>query len=570
MLKFHITRRVSAALFLIVMAVSQPAMSQSLSNQMDIRVLIDVSGSMQKTDPNNLSISALQVLTQVLPTGSKAGIWQFANNPTVVVPYGVVNTQWQQQAAIAAQKISFTGQFTDIGAALKVVAFSAEDQAQGRQLHVILLTDGMVDVSKDASENKRARRALLEPILQQYIDTGARVHTIGLSHKADKSTLSAMAQRTDGLFEVAVNAEELLDIFLRALDNTVVTQQVPVKSSEQSFQVQQGVESITIVVEKNGDENIKLKDGKQRIFGKEQALTNQQWQSSSTHEVITTTNPTPGTWTLVSDTATLMRINVEGQLQILLQQSHQNIKVGQRSYIDVQLANAQGSLLAAEQLKGFNLEVTMTHANEEVFKQQQTLLVDVKTRMHLPVLNNIGMYSLTISVGNGQIMRTITRSLRVHPLVAAVAAVAASQNTISMPAAQEVTVITEAASSVASKIEVLVVSNETASPALQALMEEQSSTVIATDVAPETAASQISNLVEKLKNKLISPAKISPQKTPEISTVVVKENTNNAQDSQAEALQSTYWRWLIVGGAGLVLLLLLFFLRRTSHQPDKS
>jgi hypothetical protein len=365
---------------------------------------------------------------------------------------------------------------------------------------------------------------------------------------------------------VAVNADELLDIFLRALDNTVVTQQVPVKRSEQSFQVQQGVESITIVVEKNGDENIKFKGGKQRVFGKEQASTTQQWQSSSTHEVITITNPTPGTWALISDTATLVRINVEGQLQILLQQSHQNIKVGQRSYIDVQLANAQGSLLAAEQLKGFNLEVTMTHANEVVFKQQQAFLLDVKTRMHLPVLNNVGMYGLTISVTNGQIMRTITRSLRVHPLVAAVTA---SQNTISMPAAQEVAVITEVASSIASEIEVLVVSNETASPALQALMEEQSATFIAADIAPKTAASQISNLVEKLKNKLISPAKISPEKTPAMSTAVVKENTNNTQDSQAEALQSTYWWWLIVGGAGLVLLLLLFILRRTSNQADK-
>jgi signal recognition particle GTPase len=139
-----------------------------------------------------------------------------------------------------------------------------------------------------------------------------------------------------------------------------------------------------------------------------------------------------------------------------------------------------------------------------------------------------------------------------------------------MPAAQEVAVITEVASSVESEIEVLVVSNEIASPALQALMEEQSATVIAADIAPKTAASQISNLVEKLKNKLISPAKISLEKTPEMSTVVVKENTNNTQDSQAETLQSTYWRWLIVGGAGLVLLLLLFILRRTSKQADKS
>ena len=64
MFKFHALRGMSAMLFIIVMSVSQAVMSQSLSNQMDIRVLIDVSGSMKQTDPNNLRIPALQVLTQ--------------------------------------------------------------------------------------------------------------------------------------------------------------------------------------------------------------------------------------------------------------------------------------------------------------------------------------------------------------------------------------------------------------------------------------------------------------------------------------------------------------------------
>ena len=565
MFEFHITPRVSAALFIIMMAVSQPAISLALSNQMDIRVLIDVSGSMKKTDPNNLRIPALQVLTQVLPTGTKVGVWQFANTPTVIVPLGTVDAKWQQKASIAAQNISSTGQFTDIGAALKAASFSAQDQLQGRQLHVILLTDGMVDVSKDVAENKRARRALLEPILQQYINSGARVHTIGLSHDADEATLSAMAQRTDGLYEVAVNADQLLDIFLRALDNTIITQQVPVKRSEQSFVVQQGVESMTIVVEKNGDEQIKLKDGKQRILGQQQDLSDQQWQSSSTHDVIIIKNPTPGTWALISDTATLKRINVVGQLQILLQQSHQNIKVGQRSYLDVQLANEQGQLLSAEQLQGFQLEVTMNHADKEVFKKQQLFLEDEKTRMHLPVLNDPGLYDLTISVTNGELLRTINRSLRVHPLVAIKQTVSTQQNTTLMPVTQELNVLTETSPDPISQTEVLVVSNETASAELKALMEGQNTTFIASELTePKTAASKVAKLVNKLKNKVISPAKTSLV-IPE-AKVKVKENRGNVQASQPEAASSDYWRWLFVGVAGLVLLFLFVILRRTSKS----
>jgi hypothetical protein len=43
----------------------------------DIRVLIDVYGSMKQNDPNNLRQPALRLLTGLLPTGSKAGIWTF-------------------------------------------------------------------------------------------------------------------------------------------------------------------------------------------------------------------------------------------------------------------------------------------------------------------------------------------------------------------------------------------------------------------------------------------------------------------------------------------------------------
>ncbi|MDO7555449.1 MAG: hypothetical protein MUR16_04995, partial [Oceanospirillaceae bacterium] len=88
MFKLHAIRSLSASILVVFIAYTQPIMSQPLSNEMDIRVLIDVSGSMKDTDPNKLRIPALQVLTQLLPAGSKAGIWQFADDPKVIVPHG--------------------------------------------------------------------------------------------------------------------------------------------------------------------------------------------------------------------------------------------------------------------------------------------------------------------------------------------------------------------------------------------------------------------------------------------------------------------------------------------------
>jgi len=545
-------QRLIVALFVLALAYSPISVSQSLSDKMDIRILIDVSGSMKKTDPNQLRIPALQVLTQLLPIGSQAGVWQFADAPKVLVPHGVVDSSWQQQAVDAAKKISSKGQFTDIGAALKAAAFSTTTSisSQPRQLHLILLTDGMVDVSKDADVNLRARRDLLEPILQSYIDAGARVHTIGLSHKADERTLSAMAQRTDGLFAVAENADQLLDIFLRALDNTLITQQVPVSTQTQTFEVQKGVASLTIVVEKNGDNQVKLKTGEQGLLEQQQQSDDLQWQTSSTHDVIRIEKPVEGTWALVSDKATLKRVNVEGQLQIFLQQSHQNLKLGQRAYIDVQLAHESGQLLTANQLQGFTVSLELALDGNSISTQSQVFEEVKKTRLHLPVINEAGMYDLNLTVSNGALVRTVSRSLRVHPLVAAVQT---SQSVTSLPPVEEINV-TESNADLgsAASVKVQSVSNEKASPALQALMDSDKPQV-------DTAASHIAELVSKVKKQ----TKSAQQSTNNLSSTqqtVVETNGNVVKEQQPEP---DYWRWLLPLTAALVLVVIWFVLRRS-------
>jgi hypothetical protein len=271
----------------------------------------------------------------------------------------------------------------------------------------------------------------------------------------------------------------------------------------------------------------------------------------------------------------------------LLQQSHQNIKVGQRSYIDVQLANERGELLSAEQLQGFKLNVAMDDGNEEVFKRQQVFLADTKTRMQLPMLNAPGMYNLTISVVNGQLMRTINRSLRVHPLVTIAA------NPQNPPA------MADDVASPELDIEVMLVSNETASTKLKSLMQdnatndtntnntststnstniepvitvpdaEPSEPVSSEPVSSEPAASRIANMVKKLKAKVAFGGQTTPQVvvvTPEnTQEASVSASTSNTSVSQ-DAPQSSYWLWLAVGAAVLVLLLLWVILRRTSKS----
>ena len=95
----------------------------------DIRVLVDVSGSMKTTDPQNLRIPALKLLAELLPANATAGIWVFDQKVVPLMPVATVTPQWKQKARASAAKIHSRGLFTHIEAAL---AAASRDWSSGK------------------------------------------------------------------------------------------------------------------------------------------------------------------------------------------------------------------------------------------------------------------------------------------------------------------------------------------------------------------------------------------------------------------------------------------------------
>ncbi len=405
------------AQFLCFSSIASANADPQLDEQIDIRILVDVSGSMKKTDPLNLRVPALQVLTQLLPQGAQAGVWEFAEDSNMVVAHGSIDEHWRQQALAAAAKVRSDGQFTDIGGALQAAAFSAQAQATERKLHVILLTDGMVDVAKNEVVNIRARNELLQHTTQAYVDAGALVHAIGLSHAADEKTLSDIARRTDGLFAVAENADQLLDIFLRALDNSVLTQQAPVAADRQSFVVNGGAQSITVVVEKHGDEDVSLQSPDGEVISpssKQQAV---EWKESSTHDVVTVQEPEQGTWTVASADAEVTRVNVQGQLRMDLRLPSNNLYLGQVSEFSVSLADDKGAITDAQLLSEFVLQLSLFDETNQLIWREERQVSQASTQVPMPAMSELGLYRLQAQLTHGEQVQQVERSLRVHPPV---------------------------------------------------------------------------------------------------------------------------------------------------------
>ena len=92
----------------------------------DVRVIIDVSGSMKKNDPNNLRRPALDMLVNLLPEDGKAGVWTFGQWVNMLVKHRDIDAAWKAEAIKSLQRINSVAQFTNIGEALEKAAFDAK------------------------------------------------------------------------------------------------------------------------------------------------------------------------------------------------------------------------------------------------------------------------------------------------------------------------------------------------------------------------------------------------------------------------------------------------------------
>lgn len=78
-------------LYLLLITVLTHGQSLAAEPRYDFRVVIDVSGSMKQTGPQNLRVPALKLINGLIPTGSRAGVWTFGRYVNMAVKWGKVD-----------------------------------------------------------------------------------------------------------------------------------------------------------------------------------------------------------------------------------------------------------------------------------------------------------------------------------------------------------------------------------------------------------------------------------------------------------------------------------------------
>ncbi|GED21789.1 VWA domain-containing protein [Halomonas halmophila] len=344
--------------FAVLLCLPAPAaVAQVPEQEPDVRVVVDVSGSMKRNDPDQLAASAMELLVSVLPSGTRAGVWTFGESVANPLPLGEVSEQWRDRALALPPALRDYQQYTDIEAAL---AQAADAEANGWR-HLILMTDGVVDLppargSKPAID-EASRQRLVDDMAQRFANNGVVVHAIAFSDDADLALVEQLAQRTGGLAALAQSPEQLLGTFLDIVERIFPSDQVPLDDNNR-FMIDDSVDNLSALIFHGPDEGpvtLVAPDGTR--YTAETAPEGGRWQVEPRFDLIRVPQPVSGEWRIEGPVGAKSRISVTSPWRLRTSALPTTLYRGFPVPLEAWLSHAEGSAVMPAELQ---FSVTLT------------------------------------------------------------------------------------------------------------------------------------------------------------------------------------------------------------------
>ncbi|OHV10253.1 hypothetical protein BH688_09640 [Kushneria phosphatilytica] len=332
---------------LLLLMLSLPAMA---ARQGEVRLVLDVSGSMKSNDPSNLRANGIRLLVELLPTNMRAGLWTFGDRVANPLALGTVDEQWREHALSVLPRLTEYQQFTDIETALREATRAPGEDGT---VHIILLTDGMVDIpagsSSKPARDAASRQRILDQLAPELADRNVVVDTIALSRNADIPLLRRLSQQTGGLASVAETPEELLRSFLDVLGRVVPRQEVPLEQGH--FDIDDRIDSFTALLFHDRNEPpISLSTPQSSTLSA--GAPNVRWRHDDRFDLITVPSPAEGRWQINGNVGPGSRILVESSLKLagaeLPATLYQYFETPLEAWLDGGQGNARATAITAE------------------------------------------------------------------------------------------------------------------------------------------------------------------------------------------------------------------------------
>ena len=281
---------------------------EAAAQGVDVRLVIDVSGSMKSGDPEYLRQDVLNDLVEMLPPGSRAGVWTFGSKANMVVAHGVIDDTWRRSARAARANIGSVALRTNLGEALEKAAWDAADTSSDWDRHIVLVSDGRVDLADDPAANAAQRLSITNSLLPRLRAANIRLDCLALSTNADQDFLKRLADATGGysgrVDTVAGVRDYLSHVVTGAADSPTPAQGTLV--------VPEGAAEVTVFAEHGDGEFVLTTPAKDRIDASTSSGS-VRWADADGVSLVTIASPAAGAWRFTPASA---RTHVWSQLGI--------------------------------------------------------------------------------------------------------------------------------------------------------------------------------------------------------------------------------------------------------------
>lgn len=379
----------------------------------DLRVLVDVSANMQRLDPENRRSQNLELLVHLLPAGARVSIWAFDDDARVVVPAGIVDGQWREQAFEALATLEQGGARSNTPAALAAATADLAGLGPGYRSSVVLLTVGRINIADSPMVNVSAARKMLSELAVDLGEREVPVHTVAFSGEADTPLLRSLARQTGGTSVQAEDASELGGIFLNILEMVAPAVRQPVFGRE--FSIDKSVTGFLVLAQLPrlvGKLQLAAPDG--TVFSADERPGDIRWFRNQHLSMARVNSPAPGNWRLQYPKKSTARVYVESDIELQVGPLPHYMTAGDEALIELRLVIDGATVTDPQTLAryAFFVEVTSPQGTTERFRLEAASSEGLLTASIGP-LDALGRYQIMVWLEGEGIQREMPVYLEV-------------------------------------------------------------------------------------------------------------------------------------------------------------
>ncbi len=403
----------------LLQPVVQPVWAKEAEKPVQALIVFDVSGSMRQSDPRRLSVAAAQLFGNLSQAGDAVGLATFSDRATPLIPVTSGEDASARQALqLSLAKLKFNGQTTDLAAALEagLAAFPEQEDSGHRRL-VLLLTDGEMDLGKDAAEQEAAALARIRTALvPEYHRRGILLYTIAFTNAADREFLKEVAEASAGASRFIADAQTLHQAFSQIFVGAHDAQTFPL--GQDGIRIDDSIKELSLVFAKSDpNERITLLTPGQRTVQASDTADGMSWLSTPAYDLVHMQKPQAGVWQIERTDKTQSGVGIiaESTLNLQVEFGATFIETGSKLPIRAFLEDESQVPARLQREEGQTVTAEVSAPNGSIMNVPLTLQADGSSSASTPSLDAAGRYSMTVTVTTPTLQRQRTRTFMVYP-----------------------------------------------------------------------------------------------------------------------------------------------------------